>query len=101
MGGETWSNTMVSCELWSHERGSDRLRSLPPSTFHAARDIPSECRPTHAQPSSVAWRDIAASAFLPHRPTMGAQFLTESLEAATGALLAQRPRDSSLFEDIG
>ena len=27
-------------DLWSHEIGSDRLRSLLPSTFHAARDIP-------------------------------------------------------------
>ena len=27
-------------DLWSHEREHDRLRSLPPSTFHAARDIP-------------------------------------------------------------
>ena len=31
-------------DLWSHGCGSDRLRSLPPSTFHAARDIPRAVR---------------------------------------------------------
>ena len=31
-------------DLWSHGCGSDRLRSLPPSTFHATRDIPARIR---------------------------------------------------------
>ena len=44
-------------DLWSHGCGSDRLRSLPPSTFHATRDIPARLdKVSTRRLSSKGWR---------------------------------------------
>src|SRR5574341_166392 len=42
------------------ERGSDRLRSLPPSTFHAARDIPGH-QPSADSRGSIMRARVSAS----------------------------------------